>query len=389
MSTNDITENIPDNGNEPVNLPSEDAGNHSESKSDKSFSKEDSDKKKHNFKPGQMLRFVRVRFPGHARSLPFLVGKRRLTYGQKVVAMSDRGMAVGYINSFPYEIAFKEEMLPVRTISKIATDSDLEKQKEHYRREKEVETLCKDLITKHELDMNLTHVEFTQFGKKVVFYFTAPARVDFRGLVKDLVGELKMRIELRQISVRDRAAAVGGIGPCGRQLCCSSFLERYGSVNIKMAKNQDLTINFNYLNGVCGQIKCCIAYEDEVYTQKRKKLPEINSLIICQNGDRGMVDRLHILTQQFDLITEDGTRRRYICDQFQQKAPNDFQMPSLKTFDYIKDETSTVIGLDSYQSEQTRRFEKEISEIKQKEKGYSDKIFEELFGTESLLDELQ
>ena len=172
-------------------------------------SNEQSDSKKSRFVEGQEIELIRVRFPGNAKSQPFLLGKRNFVYAQKVVAMSDRGMSIGYINSFPYKVEFKESMLPLKSISKVATDEDIEEQKSYHKKENEAEKLCLRLIEKHKLDMNLTHVEFIQFGKKAVFYFTAPARVDFRNLVKDLVGDLKMRIELRQISVIRRPHWVG------------------------------------------------------------------------------------------------------------------------------------------------------------------------------------
>ena len=125
------------------------------------------------FKEGQILRFVRVRFPGNARSFPFLVGKRLIEYGQKVVAMSDRGMAVGYVNSFPYEVPFHKSMLPIRSIAKIASEEDFVKDQEAYQQQKDAENICNDLIIDHQLDMYLTHVEFTSFGKKAIFYFIA------------------------------------------------------------------------------------------------------------------------------------------------------------------------------------------------------------------------
>ncbi len=342
--------------------------------------------KKHNFKEGQILTLVRVRFPGHNKSYPFIIGNTHYQYGQKVVAMSDRGMAVGYINSFPYEVKFKESLLPLRKIKKVATDEDVENQIENYKKEKEAEVLCKRLIHKHELDMNLTHVEFTQFGKKCVFYFTAPSRVDFRNLVKDLVSELKLRIELRQITVRDRAAAVGGIGSCGRQLCCSSFLEKYGQVNIKMAKGQDLSINFDKLNGVCGQIKCCIKYEDKVYQHKKEKLPVEGKLASCVNGDRGKVIRLHTLMECFDMITDKGVKRRYNFDQLKEKNIK-FKMPDFRSFDHISDETHTIIGLSGFEKEKAEQISKELEKIKKSEEGFGDETFKEMFGTASLKNE--
>lgn len=344
---------------------------------------EDKDREDSRFKEGQILRFVRVRFPGNSRSFPFLVGKRRIEYGQKVVAMSDRGMAVGYVNSFPYDIAFNKSMLPIRSIAKVAMDDDIEKDKEAYRQQKHAENLCNDLIEQYKLDMYLTHVEFTSFGKKAVFYFIAPARVDFRELVKDLVGKLKTRIELRQISVRDRSASVGGIGPCGRELCCSSFLTKYGNAGIKMAKNQDLTLNFSKLNGVCGQLKCCLQYEDEVYREKRSRLPKEGDIILTHTGEIGRVDRLHLLSEQFVMMTNRGVRKRFVVDLYKETL-NKEEAKFPQEFDSVSDETFKIIGLDEAQTKKTKNFEQEIKNLKDKSKNFAESIFENLFGEKTL-----
>ena len=340
---------------------------------------EEIDKQAKKYEDGQILRFVRVRFPGNSKSFPFLIGKRRITHGQKVVAMSDRGLAVGYVNSFPYELEFNKNLLPLRSINKIATDEDIEKQKESYRKEKEVEVLCRELIEKYNLDMNLTHLEFTQFGKKTVFYFTAPQRVDFRQLVKDLVTKLKTRIELRQISLRDRAAGLGGIGPCGNMLCCSSFLAKYGNVSVKMGRNQNLTLNYSKLNGVCGQLKCCLQYEDEVYSAKRRKLPREGDFIETAGGDKGKVDKLHILLEQFELLTDEGVIRRYSINQYipGKKPSSNWNFP--KRFDHISRENAEVIGQEKYQEEKQRRFEKDLDKITPKGEVYADQKYGELF----------
>lgn len=302
------------------------------------------EEKSSRFKEGEILTLIRVRFPGNARSFPFLIGKRRFGYGQKVVAMSDRGMTVGYINSFPYEVEFNKSMLPIRSIAKIASEEDIRIQKDFRDSEKKAEVICLHLIERHNLDMVLTHVEFIQFGKKAVFYFNAPDRVDFRELVKDLVAELKMRIELRQISVRDRAAALGAVGACGLQTCCSSFLKNYGNVSIKMAKNQNLALIPSKLNGVCGQIKCCIKYEDDVYADKRKVLPKELTIIKTKNGDIGKVLKLHLLVEQFEMLTDFGAKRRYASVEYiGDDLPENYKFP--QTFDHIVDETKEVIGL--------------------------------------------
>ena len=319
--------------------------NPNDSESSDEQNRED-EKESSRFKDGETLTMIRVRFPGNARSFPFLVGKRRFSYGQKVVAMSDRGMTVGYINSFPYEIIFNKSMLPIRSIAKVASPEDIQAQIEFRDSEKRAEVICIRLIDKYQLDMILTHVEFTQFGKKAVFYFNAPARVDFRDLVKDLVYDLKMRIELRQISVRDRAAALGSVGACGLQTCCSSFLKNYGNVSIKMAKNQNIALIPSKLNGVCGQIKCCIRYEDDVYTDKRKNLPREGSFIKANNGDKGKVQKLNILVEQFEMLTDTGIRRRYAVNQYSGKnsdLPSEYKFPEY--FDNIINETQSVIGI--------------------------------------------
>lgn len=303
------------------------------------------------FKKGDSLTFINIRFPGNAKAQPFLLGKEKLNYRQLVMAMSDRGITVGYVNSLPFEQKFTKEMLPIRKIIRLATDEDIAKQRSAAAEEKRAENICLNYIQRYQLQMTLTHVEIMQFGKKAVFYFTAPERVDFRELVKSLVSDLKMRIELRQITVRDRSAAIGAIGICGRQNCCSSFLKNYGNVTIKMAKNQSLALLPNKINGVCGQLKCCIRYEDDVYSEKRRSLPEEGSFIRTQNGDQGKVLRLHVLAEEFDMLTERGQKRRYAREQFSPKnhLPDNWKFPDV--FDHIVDETGEVIGKKVKQSQ--------------------------------------
>ena len=326
------------------------------------------------YEDGQILRFIRVRFPGHAHSYPFVLGKRRhLPYGQKVLALSDRGMAIGYVNSFPYEVPYSEKIGPIRTISRVASQEDESSVSTERGREKEMETLCKELIKKHQLEMNLTHVEFTGYGKKVVFYFTAPQRVDFRDLVRNLVSELRMKIELRQIGARERAAAMGGLGPCGLALCCSTFLNRYGNISIKMAKVQNLSLVASKLNGLCGQLKCCLSYEEDVYQEKRSRLPQEDQLIQTMNGDRGKVLRLHVLKEQFDVLTDRGVIRRYYYNQFEKekhRMPDDWKMP--EKLNHVSHETTQVIGLPQKNDEKELVFKNEEQDREQdKEKGLS------------------
>jgi len=323
---------------------------------------QDSDERGTRWKEGDEITFVRVRFPGNSRSFPFLQGKRTFAYGQKVVAMSDRGMDVGYINSFPYTVKFKKDMLPIRSISKAAMIEDIEAMQGNIDEQKKAQMKASHIIARLNLDMQITHVEIIQFGKKMVFYFTAPARVDFRELVKQLVGELKMRIELRQISVRDRAAALGSIGACGLATCCSTFLKNYGNVTIKMAKNQNLALIPTKINGVCGQIKCCIKYEDHVYTDKRKTLPKEGLFLKAANGDVGKVTKLHILIEQFDMITEKGQIRRYARSQYAdgKVMGKDYQFPN--SFRHVVNETSQVIGLEEMEKTMADQFRNNMSD---------------------------
>jgi cell fate regulator YaaT (PSP1 superfamily) len=336
------------------------------------------DTKSSKYQTGDLLKFVRVRFPGNAKSFPFVVERRNFHYGQKVLAMSDRGITVGYINSFPYEVPFNKSMLPIKSISKEATAEDIINQKNFSMKEREAEVNCLHLIEKYQLDMTLTHVEFLQFGKKAVFYFNAPTRVDFRNLVKDLVKDLKMRIELRQISVRDRAAALGAIGPCGLQTCCSSFLKSYGNVSIKLAKNQNLALIANKINGACGQIKCCVKYEDEVYSEKRRRLPKEGELTFLQNGEKGKVTKVQLLAETFEMMTDQGKLKKYegLFYDAQKKLPENWSFPS--SFEYIVNETSALLKMPrpetaspKEQEEKTHQLENTMAPKKEDQKAAS------------------
>lgn len=338
--------------------PAEDMENNSPSQETGNKDKKDNKKKKDKFKAhstditeencsyssGEALTFVNIRFPGNAKAQPFLVDNHILSYRQKVMAMSDRGVTMGYVNSLTFEKTYSKGLLPIRKILRIATDEDVQKQKDQVESELKAENICLKYIKQYKLNMTLTHVEIMQFGKKAVFYFNAPERVDFRDLVKSLVSDLKMRIELRQITVRDRSAAIGAIGACGRQCCCSSFLKGYGNVSIKMAKNQSLALLPNKINGVCGQLKCCIRYEDDVYSEKRKNLPEEGFIIKTQNGDTGKVLRLQLLAERFTMLTDKGQKRLYDGSQYDRniRPPRDYHFPN--RFDHIVDETSELIG---------------------------------------------
>lgn len=334
-------------------------------------------------KVGDPVRLIRVRFPGSNKSFSFFVDSDLYRYGQKVVATSDRGIGVGFVNSFAYEVPFTKDLLPLRKIHRHATAEDQALDIEVFRDERRLRDIADKLIEKNQLDMQLTQVEITQAGKKAVFSFTAPNRVDFRGLVHEMVSEMKMRIELRQVSVRDRAAAVGGLGPCGRELCCSSFLARYGNVGIKLAKNQDLSLNSSKINGVCGQLKCCLTYEDEVYQEKRRKLPKDNAVVKTKDGNVGKVIRLHVLLEQFEIINLQGIIRRYVSDMWDGMPEEKIEIP--KYFEHgVTDNSSTIIGLTELQAQKMREHEESLAQAKRDAKGFADNVFENLFGNKTL-----
>lgn len=296
------------------------------------------------FKWGEMIKMVRVRFPGNSKSFPFLLNDFKFSYGQSVIALSDRGLQVGYINSFPYEIPYTDKLQPLKTIQRVADQSDVDDQLTLFKKEKETEEICKRLIQKMELDMTVTHVEVMQSGKKAVIYFNAPSRIDFRELVKDLVKELKLKIELRQISLRERTAAIGGVGVCGLQTCCSSFLTSFGHVGIKNAKNQNLSISPNRINGICGQIKCCLKYEDEVYAQKKKVLPKEGKTIKLVNGEIGKVLKVHVIKELFDMLTDKGVIKRFgpkLYDKENALPPKGYTHP--RDYGMITNETDNPI----------------------------------------------
>jgi cell fate regulator YaaT (PSP1 superfamily) len=373
------------NNNEPINQDFHNSEIREENQDQEIISGQNSDQneeelsgedqeKKSRFKEGQKLQFVRVRFPGHAKSLPFIFGRLPIHYGQQVVAMSERGMCVGYINSFPYTVDYHPNLEPVRSIKKIATQDDFDHEKKVYQQEKQFENICAKLIEKHQLEMQLTHVEFTQFGKKVVFYFFSPGRVDFRGLVKDLVNELKVRIELRQISIRDRAASIGNIGPCGRELCCSSFLSKYGNTHIKMARNQNLSLNTSKTNGVCASPKCCLSYEDAVYTEIRERLPVEDSIIKTKVGDIGKVTRLHLITMQFEMLTEQGIVKKYAASEFIEEL-KDYAFPEY--FEHIQYDNRNCIGIEDYEKEEKTRKDKDKNELLKHTKKEAADLFEQ------------
>lgn len=211
-----------------------------------------------------------------------------------VVVESKRGIEIGIVKNPLMDIAEEDVVLPLKNIIRIADDKDIDKFNCNERDAENALILCKDIVREQGLDMRLVNCEYTLDKSKVIFNFTADDRIDFRKLVKILAQHLKTRIELRQIGVRDEAKLLGGIGPCGRSLCCSTFLGDFEPVSIKMAKDQNLSLNPTKISGACGRLMCCLKYENDYYEEVRAQLPDIGEAIETPDGN-GKVVALNIL----------------------------------------------------------------------------------------------
>ncbi|MFH0810597.1 MAG: regulatory iron-sulfur-containing complex subunit RicT, partial [Pseudomonadota bacterium] len=216
------------------------------------------------------------------------------------------GMALGTVAAPPRGL--DESHLGKREFKKVvrvATDDDLEQAANHVRFEREAHQFCMARIVERQLTMNLSSVEYLFDGSKIIFYFTADGRVDFRELVKDLVGRLRMRVELRQIGVRNEAKMLGGLGGCGRELCCASFLNDFEPVSVKMAKEQNLALNPAKISGICGCLLCCLTYEYQTYMELKKGMPKCGKRV-CTTSGEGRVVRQNVMNRQFTVLLADG-----------------------------------------------------------------------------------
>ncbi len=250
-----------------------------------------------------MKRIVGVRFREWNFIRHFDAGSLELKKGDYVVAESPEGLSVGKVVEGP--LAIPCENPSIKTIERIATEEDLRKYERHREFERKAREYCLSRIAFHGLQMKLVDVELLFDESKIIFYFTADGRVDFRELLKDLVKELRMRIELRQIGVRNHAAMCGGLGLCGRPICCSQFLSKFSPVSLKMAKEQNMSLNPLKISGVCGRLMCCLQYEYEVYAFLKKGLPKVGKKIETKEGI-GKVIRQNALERSIVVEFEDG-----------------------------------------------------------------------------------
>ncbi len=226
----------------------------------------------------------------------FLAGDRELRRGERVLVESEAGARVGTVEIEPHEPAQTIDLSALRPIIRVASDHDFHLEQENISREANARRLCVERIRERRVQMKLVSADYTFDGRKVTFYFVAEGRVDFRDLVRDLANTLRVRVEMKQIGARDETKVTGGIGPCGRELCCSSWLRDFEAVTVKMAREQGLALNPSRLAGMCGRLKCCLRYEYATYVELKRALPNLGKRVQCVKGD-GKVVRQNILKQ--------------------------------------------------------------------------------------------
>lgn len=256
-----------------------------------------------------MIKVIGVRFRTAGKIYFFDPLQFEIKRGDQVIVETARGIEFGTVVVGAKEVEEEKVVMPLKPVLRLATQRDKEQEKENRRKEREAFKICLEKIRRHELDMKLIDAEYTFDNNKVLFYFTADGRIDFRELVKDLAAVFKTRIELRQIGVRDETKIMGGIGVCGRPLCCHSYLADFVPVSIKMAKEQNLSLNPTKISGVCGRLMCCLKNEEETYEELNRNLPGIGDTVSTEDGLRGEVQSVNVLRQLVKVLVEVGDEK--------------------------------------------------------------------------------
>lgn len=264
-----------------------------------------------------MAMVIGVRFKRAGKVYFFDPGEFEIRSGGAVIVETARGVEYGEVVTGNHEVEEEQIVQPLRTVIRVATEQDTRTYEHNMECERSAYSICQDKIEQHGLEMKLVDVEYAFDGSKIIFYFTANGRVDFRALVKDLASVFKTRIELRQIGVRDEAKMLGGLGPCGRPICCGQFLSDFQPVSIKMAKEQNLSLNPTKISGLCGRLMCCLKYEQEHYEKTRKKMPRVGREVITPEGVATVVD-VNVLTEKVKVRVQQGDSfelREYYIDE--------------------------------------------------------------------------
>ena len=270
-----------------------------------------------------MVKVIGVRFRNAGKIYYFAPDKYEIKSGQHVIVETARGIEYGYVVLGTREVEDGKVVQPLKSVIRMATKEDEDVEEANKKKEKDAFKVCLEKIRKHNLEMKLIDVEYTFDNNKILFYFTADGRIDFRELVKDLAAVFKTRIELRQVGVRDETKIVGGIGICGRPLCCHSYLSEFIPVSIKMAKEQNLSLNPTKISGVCGRLMCCLKNEEETYEYLNSKLPNVGDYVTTDDGLKGEVHSVNVLRQTVKVIVvvdkDEKEIRDYKVDQLKFK----------------------------------------------------------------------
>lgn len=255
-----------------------------------------------------MIKVVGVRFKKAGKIYYFDPDDIEVQNNDFVIVETARGIEFGHVVVGPKEVTEEEIVTPLKKVLRIALDEDFETHRENKKKAKEALEICEKKVADHNLEMKLVDVEYTFDNNKVIFYFTADGRVDFRELVKDLASIFRTRIELRQIGVRDEAKMIGGVGPCGQVTCCTRFLGEFAPVSIKMAKEQSLSLNPTKISGLCGRLMCCLKYEQDTYEELLEKMPNVGDIVTTPQGRGIVVDTYTLLERvKAKVKLEDGT----------------------------------------------------------------------------------
>ena len=289
-----------------------------------------------------MIKVIGVRFRQAGKIYNFSPADFQVKVGDHVIVETARGIEYGSVVQGIREVADDKVIMPLKSVIRIATEEDDKKAIENNEKEKKAFKICKEKIAKHGLEMKLIETEYTFDNNKVLFYFTADGRIDFRELVKDLASVFKTRIELRQVGVRDETKMLGGIGICGRPLCCNTYLSEFIPVSIKMAKEQSLSLNPTKISGICGRLMCCLKNEQEAYEELNSNLPDIGEKVKTFDGFKGEVVSVNVLRQKVKIVVEVDDERQikeYAIDELKFK-------PKKKKFNLASEELKALKGLE-------------------------------------------
>lgn len=289
-----------------------------------------------------MIKVIGVRFRQAGKIYNFSPADFQVKVGDHVIVETARGIEYGSVVQGIREVADDKVIMPLKSVIRIATEEDDKKAIENNEKEKKAFKICKEKIAKHGLEMKLIETEYTFDNNKVLFYFTADGRIDFRELVKDLASVFKTRIELRQVGVRDETKMLGGIGICGRPLCCNTYLSEFIPVSIKMAKEQSLSLNPTKISGICGRLMCCLKNEQEAYEELNSNLPDIGEKVKTFDGFKGEVVSVNVLRQKVKMVVEVDDEREikeYAIDELKFK-------PKKKKFNLASEELKALKGLE-------------------------------------------